>query len=97
MFSADPQVLYDDLKDYFKANPIDIIPVANVAAQALMLSNLKTDFEKLSATILANEDLRNVIYEETWFKEAIHLKWLFALILLLLSIEWFVRKRGGAY
>lgn len=45
------QLLYDDLKDYFKANPIDIIPVANVAAQALMLSNLKTDFEKLSATI----------------------------------------------
>jgi len=79
----------------------------NTSADHSLLNRLATqaggkvfypkELGKLSATILANEDLRNVIYEETWFKEAIHLKWLFALILLLLSIEWFVRKRGGAY
>lgn len=55
------------------------------------------ELDKLAEAIKARDDIRNVIYEQTWFKEAIHLKWIFFLILALLSIEWFVRKRNGAY
>ncbi len=52
---------------------------------------------ELAEAIKARDDIRNVVYEQTWFKEAIHLKWLFFIILALLSLEWFVRKRNGAY
>ncbi len=55
------------------------------------------ELDRLADTILNRDDLRSVIYEQSWLKEAIHLRWLFAVILLLLTIEWFVRKRGGAY
>ena len=55
------------------------------------------ELERLTELIASREDVRNVIYEQTWFKEAIHLRWLFALILLLLAVEWFVRKRSGTY
>jgi hypothetical protein len=55
------------------------------------------ELDKLAEAIKARYDIRNVVYEQTWFKEAIHLKWLFFLILALLSLEWFVRKRNGAY
>jgi hypothetical protein len=55
------------------------------------------ELDKLTEAIKARDDIRNVVYEQTWFKEAIHLKWLFFLILALLSLEWFVRKRNGAY
>ena len=55
------------------------------------------ELDKLAEAIKARDDMRNVVYEQTWFKEAIHLKWVFFLILTLLSLEWFVRKRNGAY
>jgi hypothetical protein len=55
------------------------------------------ELQRLTELIASREDVRNVIYEQTWFKEAIHLRWLFALILLLLAVEWFVRKRSGTY
>jgi hypothetical protein len=56
-----------------------------------------TDMEKLAKAIGERDDVRNVIYEQIWFKEAIHLRWLFAVILLLLTIEWVARKRSGIY
>ena len=55
------------------------------------------ELDKLAEAIKSRDDIRNVVYEQTWFKEAIHLKWLFFIILALLSLEWFVRKRNGAY
>ena len=55
------------------------------------------ELDQLADTIKARDDIRTVVYEQTWFKEAIHLKLIFFLILALLSLEWFIRKRNGAY
>ncbi len=55
------------------------------------------ELDKLAEAIKARTDIRNVVYEQAWFKEAIHMKWLFFLLLALLGLEWFVRKRNGAY
>lgn len=48
------------------------------------------------------EDLRGIdapiqLYETEEYESLINLKWLFFIILSFLSIEWFIRKRQGAY
>lgn len=53
--------------------------------------------EQLATKLNAREDIKTVSYSEKKLKEVIHLKWIFFLILTLLSIEWFMRKRNGAY
>lgn len=49
---------------------------------------------------IANEleksgQVKTITYEDRRYEEMINLKWIFALILLLLSAEWFFRKRNG--
>lgn len=43
------------------------------------------------------ENIQSVSYSREVYTPAINLKWLFFLILALLTFEWFVRKRQGAY
>ena len=52
---------------------------------------------KLLETLKNNDNIVPVIYEENDLKEVVNLKWIFFLLLLLLSVEWFLRKRNGAY
>jgi len=51
---------------------------------------------RLADLIRKNENIKTVVYEDKRFNEIIDVKWVFALILLLLSGEWFLRKREGA-
>ena len=45
--------------------------------------------------LVQNELIKTISYEERKFEDLINFKWLFVLILFLLSIEWFLRKRNG--
>jgi hypothetical protein len=47
--------------------------------------------------INAREDISSVSYMNEEVEDIINLKWIFFVLLALLSIEWFIRKRGGAY
>ena len=53
--------------------------------------------EDLQQELLKNENITSTSYSSYDLNEMINLKWLFGLILLLLSAEWFLRKRNGAY
>lgn len=55
------------------------------------------NYQEIAEKLLNTEQLKPVIYNYTTFDEAIHLKWIFGLILFLLTLEWFIRKWGGAY
>ncbi|MFL5763644.1 MAG: hypothetical protein ACJ77K_06850 [Bacteroidia bacterium] len=55
------------------------------------------DLQSLSDKLNAREDIKTVSYSEKKLDDVINLKWIFFLILLLLSAEWFMRKRNGAY
>jgi len=46
--------------------------------------------------IRKNENIKTVVYEDKRFNEIIDVKWVFVLILALLSVEWFIRKREGS-
>lgn len=54
------------------------------------LNNLQKDIED-------REDIVNVIYTKKDVNDLINLKWVFFVLLFLLSLEWFFRKRNGAY
>lgn len=50
---------------------------------------------KLKDELLKGDQLKTLSYEDIKYEELINLKWLFALIILLLSTEWFLRKRNA--
>lgn len=53
------------------------------------------DLLKIVEEIGKNENIKTISYEDRKYDELINLKWLFGLILVLLSVEWFLRKRNG--
>lgn len=50
---------------------------------------------KVIDAIKANDQIKTLSYEDRRYEELINFKWLFALIMLLLTTEWFFRKRNG--
>ncbi|HEY1024193.1 MAG TPA: hypothetical protein VGE26_03450 [Sphingobacteriaceae bacterium] len=51
--------------------------------------------DRLTGLLRSNETIKTVSYENRRYEELIDLKWLFFLILALLTVEWFLRKRNG--
>ncbi|WP_316734527.1 hypothetical protein [Pedobacter aquatilis] len=56
---------------------------------------IPNDLVKIADEILKNENIKTISYEDRKYDELINLKWLFGLILILLTTEWFLRKRNG--
>jgi hypothetical protein len=53
--------------------------------------------EKLAEMINAKGFAKPVLYDTVKTQSLIHLKWIFFLLLLLLTAEWFMRRYFGAY
>ena len=58
---------------------------------------LPTQVNTLGETILANQNIKPVVYPSSKTKSVINFKWLFAFILFFLCIEWFLRRYFGSY
>ena len=98
-------------KDYIETGKFQIkqllLEANNTVANHQILQNIAQKFggkmfypiqlEELSNEINANKDITSIIYEENDLKELISLKWIFFILLALLSLEWFLRKRNGAF
>ncbi len=56
-----------------------------------------SQLNQLTDLLDAREDIHSVVYHETTLREMIYIKWLFFIVLLLLSTEWFLRKYFGTY
>jgi len=54
-----------------------------------------SQINQLADLIRKNENIKTIVYEDKRYSDLIDLKWIFALILGLLSMEWFLRKREG--
>jgi hypothetical protein len=50
---------------------------------------------RLASLIRKNDNIKTVVYEDKRYSDVIDVKWVFGLILALLSIEWLLRKREG--
>ncbi len=51
----------------------------------------------LAEEIMNRNDIKPVSYSETKLRDLIDLRWLFALLVIWLALEWFVRKHSGSY
>lgn len=51
----------------------------------------------LTEELMNRTDIKPVSYSETKLRDLIDLKWLFALLVIWLSLEWFIRKQSGSY
>jgi hypothetical protein len=69
----------------------------NIATSTEAQLFLPRDLMQLAEVIRNNDQLKPVSYTESRLREMINLRWIFFLILGLLSIEWFLRKRNGGY
>jgi hypothetical protein len=55
------------------------------------------ELKKLTELINARQDVKAVSYSQKKLNDLINLKWVFFLLIILLSAEWFMRKNSGAY
>lgn len=93
-------------KGQFQVNAL-LLETNNTVANHQLLQNLANklngkmvganQLNQLSELINKDSNIVSIIYEETDLKELINLRWLFFVLLTLLSLEWFLRKRNGAY
>jgi len=67
----------------------------NIASQSGGQMLLPSQISQLADLIRKNDNIKTVVYQDKHYNELIDLKWVFALILALLSFEWFTRKREG--
>lgn len=69
--------------------------LANMSRQSGGAMVLPADISKLAAMIRKNENIKTVVNEDRQYKELIDMKWVFIIILALITTEWFLRKREG--
>jgi hypothetical protein len=84
-----------------------LLEANNTIANHQLLQNIAEKFggklfypkqmDNISNEIMDNSNIASIIYEENDLKELISLKWIFFVLITLLSFEWFLRKRNGAY
>jgi hypothetical protein len=53
--------------------------------------------ENIDSILNERDDIRPVFYLEKSYFELIDIKWLLLLIIVLLSIEWILRRAAGGY
>jgi len=83
------------------------VELTNTTADHLMLYNLAKkrkgemlypqQLENIVNKLNAREDIKSISYSQKKLNDLINLKWIFFLLLALLSLEWFMRKRNGVY
>ncbi|WP_179414934.1 hypothetical protein HDF19_20270 [Mucilaginibacter sp. E4BP6] len=56
---------------------------------------LPSQIDKLANLIKKNDNIKTIIYEGKHYDDLLDVKWIFVIILALLSAEWFMRKREG--
>ncbi len=90
----------------FTVSPLNI-ELTNAVADHNMLYNLAQSrggemfypgqMQQLEDAVLSRDDIKTITYRQNQFSEVLNLFWLLIMIILMISVEWFVRKRAGGY
>jgi len=55
------------------------------------------DLTSISGKIAAKKSVKPVVYQTTKTRSVINIKWIFFLLMSLLTLEWFLRRYHGSY
>ncbi|MGZ3764530.1 MAG: hypothetical protein ACXVA2_07685 [Mucilaginibacter sp.] len=94
-FSSSGQLTIKPLNLETRQSAADHRLLYDLAKQSGGQMLLPSQISQLADMIRKNENIKTVVYEDKHYSDLIDLKWIFVLILALLSTEWFVRKREG--
>ena len=79
---------------YLTANHRLLKNIAQLTSGQFMLPGQLNELEKV---LLNREDILPITYQEKAFDDLIDYKWLFFIVVLFLTVEWFIRKFQGGY
>jgi hypothetical protein len=57
----------------------------------------KSQMNQIANEVSEREDIVSIQYNRLKYSDLIDLNWLLAIIILFLTVEWFVRKQMGSY
>ena len=90
----------------FSVSALDLEGLRTVADHHLLYDLAETtggemfypgEWDEMASHIMNRDDISPRMFTQREFTEVIDLKWLFFVLLILLTVEWFVRKRSGSY
>lgn len=104
------EVDFDD-DDFSKEGSFSVSPVMLEAVNTIANHNLlyqmaensggsfflPSELESLKEVIRSDDDIVTITYSNKVLSELLNHKWIFFLLLIFLSMEWFIRKRSGVY
>jgi hypothetical protein len=90
----------------FTVSPLNIEGLNTVADHQLLFQMAENtqgrmfytaQWDELLQEIKNRDDIKPVLYSQFDYEDIISMRWIFFLLLLLLSAEWFIRKYNGSY
>lgn len=95
-YTANGQFLVEELNVELMQTTANHQLLYNLSAQSGGKMIYPLAINKLRDDIAKNEKVKTISFEEKSYENFINLKWVFAVLMGLLSLEWFLRKRNGA-
>jgi len=94
-FTAKGQLTVKPLNLETRQSAADHHLLADLAKQSGGQMLYPSQINQLADLIRKNDNIKTVVYEDKHYSDLVDLKWIFVVILALLSVEWFLRKREG--
>lgn len=95
-YAAKGEFLIEELNTELMQTTANHQLLYNMAMQSGGKMVIPNQINSLKDLIPKNEKVKTISYEEHSYENIINLKWIFVILMLLLSLEWFLRKRNGA-
>jgi hypothetical protein len=95
LFNAGGQLTVKPLNLEIRQSAANHQLLRNMAAQSGGKMLQPSQINQLADLIRKNENVKTLVYEDRHYSDMIDVKWIFGLIVALLGLEWFLRKREG--
>jgi hypothetical protein len=95
LFNANGQLTVKPLNLEIRQSAANHQMLRNMAKQGGGQMLQPSQISQLADMIRKNENIKTLVYEDSHYNDMIDVKWIFGLIVALLGIEWFLRKREG--
>ncbi|NNU33739.1 hypothetical protein HK413_05550 [Mucilaginibacter sp. S1162] len=95
VFNANGQLTVKPLNLEIRQSAANHQLLRNLAKQGGGQMLYPSQISRLADLIRKNENIKTPVYEDSHYNDMIDVKWIFALIVAFLGVEWFLRKREG--